>query len=251
MTRFINLLAVVPMRKEAAHRSEMVSQLLFGEYAELLAEEKEFVKVRCLTDGYEGWVQRRQLQAVDSRETMTRFTTQYTTRVLMDDTALFLPYGSLLPDGEGHFAFGPHRLSLVGDTWTAMPQDFDPYLLIAAYGPFVNTPYLWGGRSVFGIDCSGFVQQVYKFFGISLLRDAYLQAGQGHAVASVAEARPGDLAFFHNEQGKITHVGLVLPEGKIVHAAGQVRIDDLDERGIWTAEGEQSHQLHSIRRIVA
>ena len=250
MTLFINLLAVVPMRKEAAHRSEMVSQLLFGEYAERIAEEGDFLHVRCLTDGYEGWVQKVQLQPVENWLAMNRFTSQYMTRVLLNDTALFLPYGSLLPDGAGPFRFGRQEIQLVEDTWTTVPQDFDPNLLIAAYGPFVNTPYLWGGRSVFGIDCSGFVQQVYKFFGISLLRDAYLQAGQGAAVGSVRESRPGDLAFFRNEKGKITHVGLVLPEGKIVHAAGQVRIDDLDERGIWREEGVQSHHLHSIRRIV-
>ena len=250
MSLFINLLAVVPMRKEAAHRSEMVSQLLFGEYAELLAEENDFLQVRCLTDGYEGWVQKVQLQPVEGRLAMNRFTSQYITRVLLNDTALFLPYGSLLPDGAGPFRFGRQEIKLVEDTWATGPQEFDPNLLIAAYGPFVNTPYLWGGRSVFGIDCSGFVQQVYKFFGIALLRDAYLQAGQGSPVASVSDARPGDLAFFHNENGKITHVGLVLPEGKIVHAAGQVRIDDLDERGIWREGGVQSHNLHSIRRIV-
>jgi cell wall-associated NlpC family hydrolase len=121
--------------------------------------------------------------------------------------------------------------------------------LAAVYQHFLNSPYLWGGKSVFGIDCSGFVQQVLKMFGIKLLRDAYLQAEQGQPVQSLQEAKLGDLAFFQNEKGKVTHVGIMLDEGKIIHASGQVRIDTLNKDGIVTEAGERTHSLHSVRRI--
>ena len=121
--------------------------------------------------------------------------------------------------------------------------------LPVVYQHFINTPYLWGGKSVFGIDCSGFVQQVFKMFGIKLLRDAYLQAEQGESVSSIEEGRAGDLAFFQNEKGRVTHVGLILEKGKIIHASGKVRIDTIDKEGIVTETGERTHIIHSVRRI--
>ena len=115
---------------------------------------------------------------------------------------------------------------------------------------FLGTSYLWGGRSVFGVDCSGFVQQVFRLFGVALQRDAYQQAEQGKAVESINDARAGDLAFFHNDAGRITHVGLVLSGGHIIHASVRVRIDVLDQKGIFVEEtGVRSHRLHSIRRF--
>lgn len=108
---------------------------------------------------------------------------------------------------------------------------------------------MWGGRSVYGIDCSGFVQQVFKLFGIRLLRDAYLQAGQGIPVQRIEESVLGDLAFFQNEEGRITHVGIILGNNEIVHASGQVRIDTVDGQGILNRDnGKRTHRLHSVRR---
>ena len=115
---------------------------------------------------------------------------------------------------------------------------------------FLNAPYLWGGRTIFGIDCSGFTQAVYKIMGKAIPRDASQQNRCGTAV-SLSQARIGDLAFFANSNGKITHVGLLLGEGKIIHASGKVRIDRIDETGIFCIErNEYSHQLHSIKRLL-
>ncbi|HYO21672.1 MAG TPA: C40 family peptidase [Flavisolibacter sp.] len=134
--------------------------------------------------------------------------------------------------------------------WNRNEFPFNETALEAAYQPFINTPYLWGGRSVFGIDCSGFAQQVFKLFGVKLLRDACLQAGQGAAVKSLDEAKPGDLAFFQNEKGRVTHVGIVLNDKRIVHASGKVRIDSIDADGILNSEnGKRTHKMHSIRRF--
>lgn len=255
MQSAICLLSVIPMRKEAAHRSEMVSQILFGEYVSLSEEKDDFVHVKCLYDGYEGWVQANQLQRIGEEEIFetTTFTNAFASLVTKDNTSLQVPYATPVYNQEKlsfsiagstfNYLFQPQQ------AWNIKQLSFDEKTLQAVYQPFLNTPYLWGGKSVFGIDCSGFAQQVFKFFGVKLLRDAYLQAEQGRAVNSLEESKLGDLAFFQNEKGRITHVGIVLNDKKIVHASGRVRIDELDAEGINNlTTGKRSHYLHSIRR---
>ena len=116
---------------------------------------------------------------------------------------------------------------------------------------YLNAPYLWGGKSPFGIDCSGFTQMVYKLCGYKLLRDAYQQSNQGDALSFIEESEPGDLAFFDNEEGKIIHVGIIMENNYIIHASGKVRIDRLDHLGIYNAEqNKHTHRLRVIKKIV-
>lgn len=256
MPAVVCLLPVVPVRKEPSHRSEMVSQLLFGEYATTGEVKEEFVFVKCEYDGYEGWVQAKQLTAIQAGEIRRpdAYTAGFAVPVTRNDALFYVPYASPV-FAQNNFAF-----SVAGDsftyllqpqqTWKAGGLRFSETTLAAVYQPYLNAPYLWGGKSVWGTDCSGFVQQVFKLFGVKLLRDACLQAGQGETVSSVAEARPGDLAFFQNDNGRITHVGIVLNNGAIVHASGRVSIDQLSEDGIVNEKTkEQTHSVHSIRRF--
>ena len=97
---------------------------------------------------------------------------------------------------------------------------------------YLNAPYLWGGRSPFGVDCSGFTQMVYKIAGQHLLRDAAQQVSQGRSIDFMEECQAGDLAFFDNEEGDIIHVGMILADNHIIHCDGMVRIDRLDQSGI-------------------
>lgn len=254
MDKAINLLSVIPMRKEPAHRSEMVSQLLFGEYVEMLEEEKDFVKVKGLYDGYEGWVQKNQLTVTDQILQTHNYVGVWFDEVLVNGRCNTIPFGSPVYQGTHPLKFGNTEIRYVVNPehiWDSSQKQWNSALLQKVCSFFLDTPYLWGGKSVFGIDCSGFVQQVFKMFGIKLLRDAYMQAEQGSEIKSLSEVTVGDLAFFQNDNGKIVHVGIVLERNKIVHASGKVTIDIIDEKGIVNVDtGKRTHQLHSIRRII-
>ncbi len=247
---------VAPMRKEAAHRSEMVSQLLFGEFAEIVEEEKEFVLLKCMYDGYEGWCQRSQLTVTKKEEILQTdcFTNSFSNKILINKLPVVIPFGCpVYGENTTPVTFGNSSIDYNLSSTTIFKTEtvVEPEKLRHTAFQFLNTPYLWGGKSVFGIDCSGFVQQVFKLFGIALLRDAYLQATQGSSVENLAESRLGDLAFFTNEAGRIVHVGLLLSNNQIIHAAGKVRVDSIDATGIITAKGIRTHTLHSIRRYLS
>jgi gamma-D-glutamyl-L-lysine dipeptidyl-peptidase len=255
MNNVINLLSVVPMRREAAHRSELVSQLLFGEYAEILEEEDDFVRVKSLYDDYEGWVQANQLTTVDEVLATESYVGDWCKEVLVGDKRVRASLGSPVYTSEDiSVNIAGRKIEYLqmnaASSWNSAGKKFSKENLQLVYEKFLNTPYLWGGKSVFGVDCSGFAQQVYKMFGVKLLRDAYLQAEQGMSVMSIEETRLGDLAFFHNEKGRVTHVGIMLENNQIVHASGRVRIDTIDKDGILNTDtGKRTHQLHSTRRI--
>ena len=250
----ICLLPVVPMRKEPSHRSEMVSQLLFGEYVSRGEEKDDFVPVICLYDGYEGWVQANQLIPVEEVSSTTLYVGSAESKVTINGIEKSLSIGSPVYQPGKELQIGGVKLQYPANDhiyWNCKSNEnsfIDSFQNL--YRPYLYTPYLWGGKSVFGIDCSGFVQQVFKLLGVKLLRDAYLQAEQGTGVANFDDANMGDLAFFQNENGRITHVGIVLTHNEIVHASGRVRIDTFDVEGIIQKEsGKRTHRLHSIRRF--
>ncbi|HEU4901294.1 MAG TPA: C40 family peptidase [Flavisolibacter sp.] len=254
----ICLLSVVPMRKEPGHRSEMVSQLLFGEYVDRGEEKDDFVFVKCLYDGYEGWVQANQLTPVAEEKVVNTsdYIGAFTAEVAVNGRCRQLPFAVPIYSSEKtgdslHVGDQQVNYHVPGEAvWKSREKLFSKESLDAVVDIFLDAPYLWGGKSVFGIDCSGFVQQVFKLFGIKILRDAYLQAAQGSEVRNLDEARLGDLLFFQNEKGRITHVGILLENREIVHASGKVRIDTVDGDGIINREtGKRTHQFHSIRRF--
>ncbi|RYG17114.1 MAG: hydrolase [Chitinophagaceae bacterium] len=250
--------AVAPLRKEASDRSEIVSQLLFGDRVTLLEKTEKWCKVITLHDDYEGWMDYKQLKVINEAQFLDEKAYHYLTPVQLDNTLIagngtkyYLTPGSTLPNyKDGFCEVGDEKFEVTSTPFIPNKEDFKDNVEKAARF-FENTSYLWGGRSFFGIDCSGFVQTVYKLNGIQLRRDASQQAEQGEVVDFLASATLGDLAFFDNEEGKITHVGLMLNNHEIIHSAGKVHIDPIDNQGIYSVElGRYTHKLRIIKRLV-
>ena len=231
-------LSVMPIRKEGSHTSEMVSQLLFNELYEVLDEKPGWYLIKSHEDQYEGWIQGIQHHEIDERDyealkakrryIVDQATLEYMGRVLSIGTVLYEPVpGSM-----------------------TIPERYEPALMIEFAMKLLEVPYLWGGRSVFGIDCSGFVQLCARAAGKNLPRDASQQVKDGELVYFLPEIQPGDFAFFGNEDGRIVHVGMMLDTERIIHASGKVRIDYLDQTGIFNKErNEHTHRLQVIKRM--
>lgn len=249
-------LSMVPVRKEPAHRSEMVSQWLFGETAEVLEQGNEWSRLCFDHDGYEGWVNNKQLTEclTPNLEPDLRVIDQ-TSLVDLGDRQVLLPYGAVLPFYQEASILWQGMRVPVNAVTNRNTRGERPELVETYIHPFLGAPYLWGGRTPAGVDCSGFTQMIFMLMGIYLQRDAYQQAEDGDPVEFVDLAIPGDLAFFDNNEGRITHVGIVLrrdPEGpaEIVHASGRVRIDTLDQEGIFNVEEKRyTHKLRTVKRI--
>jgi hypothetical protein len=249
-------LSLVPVRKEASDKSEMVTQLLFGEHFEVLEKSKQWRKICIAYDGYKGWIDEKQFESISVEEynhlnlNESKVAVDIA-EVISTDSLLFpLVIGSQLPNyHENNCSIGKFKFQYDGQVRDLNAFASKHQLVENAY-MYLNAPYLWGGRSPFGIDCSGFTQLVYKLSGIKLKRDAYQQAEQGQTLNFITEAEMGDLAFFDNTEGKIIHVGIILPENKIIHASGKVRVDLIDHEGIFNTDTKSySHKLRLIKRL--
>lgn len=243
-----------PVRRKPGHRKEMVNQLLFGESVKVLNTKGDlWVKVRSMHDGYEGWMTNTLLQAVDKKiaDSMSNFaTTDMLNTAFIDGRQINIPVGSSLPFFEnGKGKLGNLEYQFLGHYFNRDEQEPSAELVKQLTAKWLNAPYLWGGRTPLGVDCSGFVQVIYKLMGIDLPRDAWQQAQEGNPVKKINEAQAGDLAFFDNKED-IVHVGILLGNEQIIHASGKVRIDTINKKGIVNPEtGKKALRLKAIRRI--
>lgn len=243
-----------PVRRKPMHYQEMVSQLLFGEAVEVLKTKGDlWVKIRSLHDGYEGWMTNTMLDEIDEAAAHTRSvfaTTDILAPVKFGDKIMNIPVGSSLPFFEGGKGkLGNSEFEFTGNYCRRDEQQPGPELLHQLTLPWLNAPYLWGGRTPLGVDCSGFAQVIYKLMGIDLPRDTWQQAQEGKAVGKFKDAQPGDLVFFDNKED-IVHVGILLGRDQIIHASGKVRMDGINKKGIINAEsGKRTLRLRAIRRM--
>ena len=243
---------LIPMRREASHKSEQVSQLLFGEKAELMDQVDSWAYIRTIDDDYTGWTELRSVHEIEDESLSTPVLTvaQPLIALQYNGSLIHLPAGSELPVDTltGEIVIEGEEFTLPSDE-KDKPFETGKTLTDTACR-FLNAPYQWGGRTILGFDCSGFSQLIFKLHGIHLPRDAKDQATAGTPVEFIQEALPGDLVFFDNEDGLITHVGIYLGENRIIHASVSVHIDRLDQQGIFNLQRkEYSHKLRLIKRI--
>ncbi len=252
----ICILNAIPLRKEADDKSEMVSQILFGETFTITNSDNNWVKVNLDFDNYEGWIYINQINELSETEYLKiKESNSHTLNELItfltdqNNNLQTISLGASLPlfkDNTFQIAdeiFEPEGMVNHGELLKSN--------LIKTAHLFLNTPFLWGGRTPFGIDCSGFTQMVYKVNGYSLFRDAYQQANQGEVLSFIEESEPGDLAFFDNEEGEIIHVGIILANNYIIHCDGKVRIDRLDHSGIYNVDTKRhTHNLRIMKKVI-
>ena len=243
----------VPLRSGPSHRSEMVSQILFGEKYNIIDQSGNWLKIESLFDKYQGWIDKDHLQqTLEDGNASIHVLNRSLACFKNDKTSMVLEAGCNIynPDFENKiFTLGKNRYSTCNEFnnsyITANKSLTDTAL------KFINSPYIWGGRIPSGIDCSGFTQLVYKIHGIPIKRDSRLQSEEGKYVDFIDDSKAGDLVFFDDERGKITHVGMILARGLVIHASGRVRIDSIDHYGIFKQEiNGYSHKLRTIRRII-
>ncbi|MEO8588020.1 MAG: C40 family peptidase [Flavobacteriales bacterium] len=250
-------LSIVPVRKEPNDRAEMVTQWLFGETAEIVERTEKWSRLCFDHDGYEGWVDNKQIAPclTPNLDPDLRVIDQ-TSIVDLGERQVLLSYGSVVPFYEdGTILWEDQRIPV--QAITNHRPDLERADLMELYlHPFLGAPYLWGGRTPAGVDCSGLTQMLFILLGIYLPRDASQQAEEGDPVELLDLSEPGDLAFFANAEDRIVHVGVVLTrdeEGdlRIAHSSGRVRIDKLDQQGIYNTEDKKySHKLITVRRVL-
>ena len=256
----IVLHSVVPVRSEANEGSEQLTQLLFAETVDILEEKPRWIRIKNDADGQIGWVDFKMLTTLSDSECELVAKADKSARVMMpmayavsenNGQTIPLTAGTCLPnykDGRFEVLGVGFRIdpSMVADKSLEMTTE----KIMEVVRFFLNVPYLWGGKNALGMDCSGFTQIIHSLFGHQLLRNASEQVTQGMPVKSLKNAQTGDLAFFDHEDGKISHVGLILDGERIIHCSGRVKVEKLDEIGIFSIEqgGTYTHHLVSIRR---
>ncbi len=243
-------LSLIPVRINTDQSAELVTQLLYGEHFKVLERRKAHSRIRNAYDDSEGWADNNQFTVIDESE--FRKIESAKSKKYASDLVSFIEteQKTLMPlmlgSSVGHEKFLKHRF----EGSSLERQQMKPKLLDTAL-QYLHAPYLWGGKSPFGIDAPGFVQMVYKINGYRLLRLVKQQAGQGEALSFIEESEPGDLAFFDNQEGQIDHVGLLMGDNHIIHSFGQVRIDRIDHTGIFNRElGNYTHKLRVLKKII-
>jgi len=250
-------LSVVPVRAGRKYKSEMVTQLLFGEVVECWEKNGDWTKIRCVWDNQIGWVPTNQLTPVTEEEA-NRYQSNFACCMELAQPAIatdhFLPLtmGASLPSFDGmRFEIAGTSYSFSGQVITPQNIQTSIDLLIKLARKYLYAPELEGGRSPFGIDSTGLIQILFKMLGVAMPRDAYLQARKGENVDFYEQAAIGDLVFFQDKNGHINHVGIICDKDRILHTFGKVRIDKIDHFGIFNVETKKyTHKLRVIKRVL-
>ncbi|MDD4149994.1 MAG: C40 family peptidase [Bacteroidales bacterium] len=251
----------IPLRAGMSHKSEMLNQILFGECFEILIHRSDWTKVRLIHDDYEGWIDSNVIADIVEKEDVGKdyifeglICSESQTEILLDSQQkMIIPLGAVIPacdEGTNEFSIGSNKYSFDNSKFASISENKREFIVQKSL-EMLNTPYLWGGRTAFGLDCSGFSQLLYRLVACNIPRDASKQIKLGNTLSFLAEANPGDLAFFDNEEGNIVHVGVILDGSRIIHASGKVRIDTIDHQGIYNKNIKRyTHSLRLVKSIL-
>lgn len=256
----IAITSIIPMRDEACHQSEMVSQILFGEMFNIFEQKEEWSKIKLDFDGTEGWISNSMIQPLDA----TQYNELKSSTTIILDTISEIIVGNnsqsmrVMLGSELHVNGKQTNQMIIGDTIYSLKHRASipmrgniRHSVITKAQEYVYAPYLWGGRSLYGIDCSGFSQTVYKQNAITLPREVEDQFAVGRIIKDIEQAMPGDLAFFANSEGQICHVGIIIDSNRIIHASGYVRFAYLDGKSLFNIDEKTSkYTLVYIRNVI-
>jgi len=261
MVKAISLYSVVPVRAEASESAEQTTQLLFGELCTIKEEKPRWKRVKLDLDGQEGWVDAKMISPIRGADykgykeaymkgALVAFPMAYAVSENNGQTIPLTAGTRLTKYENGRFEVLGVGFRIDPSMVIAKSVDLNEQNLLQTVRFFLNIPYLWGGKNAMGMDCSGFTQTIMSLFGKRLLRNASEQATQGRKISSLQTIQAGDLVFFDHEDGKISHVGIAIDKERVIHCSGRVKVEKLDETGIFNAEaGEYSHHLVAIRRL--
>jgi cell wall-associated NlpC family hydrolase len=249
--------SISPMRREPFHKAEQVNELLFGERVEILEiNDRDWARIKCEWDSHEGWCKLSQLATITRKaynKEPKALTARHGDKIIFPESEMWLPMGAdLFPLKGGKVTIGTETGKFKGKKLDFQSLELTKENIKAAALQYMNAPYVWGGRTIAGIDCSGLSQMAYKLCGKVIPRDSHEQAGEGTTVDFLQHTHCGDLAFFDNAEGKIVHVGILLDEHTIIHATdagGRVVIDRIDQGGIISiAHRKRTHNLRLVKR---
>ena len=264
----ISLHSIVPVRTEPQESAEQSTQMLFGEVCTIIEHSERWKCIRLESDGQEGWVDAKMIVQMSPDEYKAHKEALKTAALVVfpmvyavsenNGQTIPLTAGTRLPHyKEGRFEVLGVGFRIDPNMVRIQPPLISQQALLETVRFFLNVPYLWGGKNALGMDCSGFTQVIMTLFGKHLLRNASEQATQGREISSLKKAQAGDLVFFDHEDGKISHVGIVIDPERVIHCSGRVKVEKLDETGIFSIEqadskhpdGRYTHHLVNIRRI--
>ena len=244
MNSGICILPIIPMRKYKKDSSEMINQILFGETFKIIKKELNWSYVSLMHDNYKGWICNKQYISINNILFKKKISNKKYCNITISSIKQPLLLGSIIPISKLI-----RKKINISEKLLFSEIKYSKKYFINISKKYLNTPYLWGGRSTLGIDCSGYTQMVYKFFNVQLPRDSKDQNKKGKKIKSLSESKLGDLVFFTKKNKKaISHVGILLEKNKIIHASGKVKINEIDNKGI-IENNEYTHILHSIKRL--
>ena len=269
----ISLHSIVPVRVEPKESAEQSTQILFGQTCAILERIPRWNRIKIDADGQEGWVNSKMIAPM-TKEEYALYSTDYKQAAYVlypvayavsvnNAQTIPLTAGTRLPKyQDGQFQILGVSFRIDPSMVIQQPLTINEQNLIQTIRFFLNVPYLWGGKNALGMDCSGFTQTILSLFGKHILRNASEQATQGRKIATLQKAKAGDLAFFayyneEHQQDKITHVGILLDAERVVHCSGRVKVEKIDNTGIFSVEqasndhpnGQYTHRLLQIRRL--